>query len=297
MTRHLSSFAIGHLPGRPFQSALVPDGVTRIFSDLHFGDRASRVDRLAQVRPLLDGIAHLVINGDALDTRPGPAPAATAALRAEVLDFFAHAVPAVTFVTGNHDADLSPHHALDLAGGAVFAVHGDILFETIVPWSTDARRLGALIRAELTALPPDRREQLTERLGAWRRAATLIPQRHQSERRAWRYLMGFLRDTVWPPLRPLRILQAWREEPARAAALLQRHRPAARFMLTGHTHRPGWWRLPGGAVLINTGSLCRPFGGFAVDLTPSHVIVRPVTAQRGEFRAGPPVVEFPLAAA
>jgi len=50
----------------------VPPAVTRIFSDLHFGDRASRARRLAQLRPLLDGVDALVLNGDTLDTRPGP---------------------------------------------------------------------------------------------------------------------------------------------------------------------------------------------------------------------------------
>ncbi|MSU71295.1 MAG: hypothetical protein EXS43_02985 [Opitutus sp.] len=62
--------------------------ITRILSDIHFGDRASRVHRLAQLRPLLHGVAQLVLNGDTLDTRPGPAPHRTVELQTEVLDFF-----------------------------------------------------------------------------------------------------------------------------------------------------------------------------------------------------------------
>ena len=87
--------------------------LTRIFSDIHYGDRASRVRRLAQLRPLLAGVDHLVLNGDTLDTRPGPNPDHTAACRAEVLAFFGEHVPRTTFLTGNHDANFTSEHALD----------------------------------------------------------------------------------------------------------------------------------------------------------------------------------------
>src|SRR5215212_11800756 len=72
--------------------------LTRIFSDVHFGDRASRVGRLAQLRPLLDGVDELVLNGDTMDTRPGPRPQHTNACRAEWLEFARVNVPAATFI-------------------------------------------------------------------------------------------------------------------------------------------------------------------------------------------------------
>ena len=43
-------------------------GLIRIFSDLHYGDRSSRLRRLDQLSPLLDGISRLILNGDTLDT-------------------------------------------------------------------------------------------------------------------------------------------------------------------------------------------------------------------------------------
>ena len=75
------------------------EGFTRIISDLHYGDRASRVKRLRQIAPLLDGPARLVVNGDALDTRLGAHPARTMALRDEVLDFFARESPPAQLLT------------------------------------------------------------------------------------------------------------------------------------------------------------------------------------------------------
>lgn len=274
----------------------MPGPLTRIFSDLHYGDRASRVDRLAQLQPLLDGVAHLVLNGDTLDTRPGPRPDHTARLHADLRAWLnASGIP-TTLLTGNHDPDLSSDHTLDLATGRVFVTHGDILFDNIVPWGRDVPKITRLLALELAALSPADRAGLAPRLAAFRRVCACIPQRHQSEPRPLKYALHFAADTVWPPLRIFRILAAWHRAPALAAALTRRHRPQAAFILTGHTHRPGIWRTASGIVAINTGSFCPPTGGYAVDLTSTHLTVRHVESHRGEFHPGAPVAQFSLAA-
>lgn len=269
--------------------------LTRILSDLHFGDRASRVHRLAQLRPLCDGVGRLVLNGDTLDTRPGPAPEHTAECRAAVLDFFPREVGTVTYVTGNHDADLSKTHSVDLIGGQIFATHGDIIFDDIVPWSRDAAVIGEQIAAGLQELAPDERDDLERRLGIWRQVAGSIPQRHQAERHGSKHALRYLADTLWPPTRFLRILRAWQVEPGRIAALAQRHRPEAKFVVAGHLHRPAVWRQRSGIVVINTGSFCPPLGGYAIDLRPGRLIVRQIDRRGGEFHPGQVVGEFPLA--
>lgn len=269
----------------------------RILSDIHYGDRATRVLQLNQLRPLFEGVSQLVLNGDTLDTRPGPNPAHTAAVRAEVAAFFPREVPATTFLTGNHDADFSPHHALDLAGGQVFVVHGDVFFDNIVPWSADVPLIERLLAAEARALPAGTANDLDQRLELFRRVSALVPQRHQSERNTLKYWASFVRDIAWPPTRIWHIIDAWRTTPARAAALARRHRPRAKFIISGHTHRPGIWRMPDGLVVINTGSYTPPLGGTAVDLVGDRSLrVRKVELHRGEFRLGATLAEFPLAA-
>ncbi len=268
----------------------------RIISDVHHGDRASRVRDLRQLRPLVDGVGHLVLNGDTLDTRPGGDSGATAELAAAVRAFFARDCAATTFITGNHDADFSPIHRLELADGAVFATHGDILFDNLVPWSRDAGLAGRRIAAELRRLPEPDRADLDRRLAVFRQVAHSIPQRHQSEKNPWRYALRFLSDTIWPPHRVALIFRAWQVLPPRTFELVRRHRPRARFVLTGHIHRPGVWTSPRGLVSINTGSFVPPLGGYAVDIAPPALTVRRVELRRGEFHAGERVAEFPLAA-
>ena len=271
----------------------VPGELIRIISDVHYGDRSSRVERLEQLRPLCEGVSTLVLNGDTLDTRKGPYPLLTARYRAEVGEFFAGAAPAVLILTGNHDPNLSSVHALDLAGGEVFVTHGDILFRSIVPWGRDAAVIGERMAAALAARPAANRP-LEDQLEILRLVAASIPQRHQSERNGLKYAVRFAMDCAWPPHRLMKVLRTWRDLPALASALAARHRPRARFAVEGHTHRPGVWRTPSGVVVVNTGSFCRPFGGIAVDVEAHRLVVRKLVARGGDYRPGKVVAQFPL---
>lgn len=269
--------------------------VTRIISDLHYGDRASRITRLSLLRPLFAGVDRLVLNGDTLDTRPSPTPARTLELTAEVRAFFPAEVPRVDLLTGNHDPDITAQHHVDLDRGAVFATHGDVVFEDLVPWGLDAKVARMLVAEQLAALDRGAIATLEERLVAFRRAAAAIPQRHQSEPHGWRYLQHFLRDTVWPPTRSLRVLRAWRELPRRAESVVRRYRPNTQCIIVGHTHRPGYWTRENGLLIINTGSFCPPLGAWAVDLTESEIALRPIVRRGDEFHPGAVRRRFSLA--
>jgi predicted phosphodiesterase len=274
----------------------VPVPITRVLSDIHFGDHASRVDQLPQLRPLLEDVSHVVLNGDTLDTRPGPNPAHTAECRASVMDFFPRQVEQTTYLSGNHDADFSTLHHVDLGDGRVFVTHGDIFFDDIVPWSHDAAFIARKIAEELRTVPVNQHHDLDLRLAVIRRVAAAVPQRHQSERNRLKFALQYIADTVWPPSRMLRVIHAWRIAPRRAAEIARRHRPSAGFVLCGHTHRPGIWSDHAGITVINTGSFCRPLPGFAVDLSTDTLSVRRIEQRRGEFYPGEVIATFPLAA-
>ena len=267
---------------------------TRVISDVHYADRGSRVRSLAELRPLFEGVCSLIFNGDTLDTRPHKSGQHSGETRREVLDYFGAVGVPVTYLTGNHDPDISGQHCLEMAGGHILVTHGDVLFDNMVPWSKDAVVIRQRVIAALAGLPEDGSCKLDSRLAAFRSVAATIPQRHQSERDSLSYAIRLAGDTVWPPHRLLSMLRAWREAPDRAAALALKHRPKAKFILIGHTHKPGVWRMASGIVVINTGSFCRPFGAMAADIYPDRIRVREVEARRGVFRAGKKVKEFIL---
>ena len=243
---------------------------------------------------MLDGADSFVFNGDTLDTRTSPHPQRTAEKRRDVLEFSGAAGMPVTFLTGNHDPDLSRHHALEFAGGQVLVTHGDVLFDNIVPWARNAPVIRRKIIAALAMLPEEGSAGLEGRLGAFRAVAAGIPQEHQSEDDPLRYAIRLAGDTVWPPHRALKILRAWREAPGRAAAFAAKHRPKAQVIVIGHTHRPGVWQTAAGVIVVNTGSYCRPFGALAAEIVPGAIRILEVERRGGEFRPGAKVAEFPL---
>jgi predicted phosphodiesterase len=273
----------------------VATDVIRIFSDLHYGDRASTLCSLADLRPLLDGTSQIVLNGDTLDTRSGPNPAATKEALNEVTEFFAKESHSTIWLTGNHDPDISDQHAVELRDRRVYVTHGDILFDNLVPWSRDAGLLGRRVAAELASLGHQERLQLRYQFVAARRAAASVPQRHQSERHPVKYAVGLAADTIWPPFRIFNVLKAWRETPLRAAALLKRHELPARVFVMGHTHRRGITHTRDNICVINTGSFCPPCAGAVVDVAADQVRLRSVVRQAGEFRLGDTIAEFALA--
>jgi predicted phosphodiesterase len=273
----------------------VPSKLVRIFSDLHYGDRATALHSLDELAPLFEGADEIVLNGDTLDTRPSAHPEQTAALRAQVADFFARSAPPSTFLTGNHDPDITGTHHLQFAQERVFLTHGDSLFEDLVPWSQDAPIARRLVARELAALPRANGPQLDAELAAYRRAAAALPQRHQSESHGLKYLIGFVQDTVWPPARIFRVLRAWREAPRRAGAFVQRHQLGASFFAMGHTHRLGAVRLPSGLVVLNTGSFCPPCSAGGIEFDDTRIALRRVEKRRGAWRFGGTLAEFALA--
>ena len=143
---------------------------------------------------------------------------------------------------------------------------------------------------------PSPEVNLDDRLKVFRAVSAGIPQRHHSERRTLHYALKFFGDTVWPAgPRIQQVLQAWRQVPRRAAALASAcHRPKARFVLVGHTHKPGLWTTPDGLTIINTGSFCRPFATWAVDLSPGELRIRRIERKNREFRPGATVAHFSL---
>lgn len=102
----------------------------RIISDLHYGDERSRLRELAALKPMLEGVDTLVLNGDCCHTQEGAVPEQIAALK----EFFSHGAPQVIWLTGNHDPDISSHHELLLKDGRVWVTHGDVFFDSVAPW-------------------------------------------------------------------------------------------------------------------------------------------------------------------
>jgi predicted phosphodiesterase len=269
------------------------DPVIRVFSDLHYQDSESALHNLAALAPLLAGADQIVLNGDTLDSQAAHGLPHVGETRA----FFARHAPRVTFLSGNHDPDISPHGELSLHDDRVWITHGDVLFPDIAPWSSlreEIRRRLASLHAEI---PAEELARLETRLRLNRVACHHLPELHDRFDRRLLTRVGRLVHNIFPPDRLLAMLRVWRTTPAIARRLALAQRPRARLVLLGHTHFPGVWRdrAGRGPVVVNTGSFCRPFGGQFVELRGDAVQVVRIERHNGEFHRGRVVAGFSLA--
>ena len=202
------------------------------------------------------------------------------------------------FVTGNHDPFLTDIHHVDMANGAVLITHGDILFPGVSPWSRESRTLTAAHTRELAALgrPADLEPQLHAAKRTMLAVEHLGPKMRHAQRQA-PSLSSFLHE-IWPPWRPLLIVNCWLRTPARADAIVAQCRPDARFVVIGHMHWAGVWRMKD-RVVINTGSFLPFSGRYVVDVDPgaNELIVWRIVRRNNLFRLGNKAARFPLSGA
>jgi len=95
--------------------------VTRIISDLHYGDPASRVRSLDALQPLFSGADRMVFNGDSVETRRNPIAHKTDQIRGEFLDFARSAAPGCTIVAGSGSSGTAGSNGTTGANGVTGA--------------------------------------------------------------------------------------------------------------------------------------------------------------------------------
>lgn len=267
--------------------------VIRILSDIHYADCGSWVHELRSIAPLLDGPDRVIVNGDAIDTQLTH----RAAERVEELQaFFGERVPSSTWITGNHDPDISEIHEVQLAEGRMWITHGDVFFDDVAPWSRKAPEIRRRVRAQAAHLTPEQFRLIEQRFQIFREACQKLPSEQDPNRRG--QLARFRRiASVLSNLRGVaEMLRVWRELPDIALEFSMAQRPLAQVIVTGHTHRHGVWHRSHGRVVVNTGSFCPPTGGQLVDVSDDRVTVRRIVRKNDEFRVGATVADFRLAA-
>ena len=137
-----------------------------------------------------------------------------------------------TFISGNHDAMVSGVHHLDLADGAVLVTHGDILFHGLSPWSPPGPPAASRAYSGTGGTGKSKepgtaagRLQACRPGGGTTRTQAAPPEPEVAQ--AFQFLYE-----VWPPWRPLRIIDCWIRTPALADTLAAECRPQSRFVVS-----------------------------------------------------------------
>jgi UDP-2,3-diacylglucosamine pyrophosphatase LpxH len=264
-----------------------------ILSDLHIGHPASRITDPEALAPLIRGAATVVFNGDSVEMlwvgNRDHAQEQVERLARTCSDAGARPV----FLNGNHDPIISSASYLDLCDGAVLVTHGDILFHSVAPWSREAPALGTAHSRLLEELDEQAKADLAERLLIAKRAQLTLEMHEPHHGRGLYVRLLTIAREVWPPWRALKIMHCWTQTPGFAARLAQEHRPQARYVIIGHTHRAGVWQRDG-RVVINTGSFMSFSGRALVRLSAERLEVQTVLRQGTGWQLGRVVLDEKL---
>ncbi len=225
----------------------------RVFSDLHLGHKASRIDRVEKLRPLLCGAGTVIFNGDTWQELSRPWRERSANMLGELRALGADEGCEMMFLPGNHDPGWDGPGFINLAEGRIVITHGDSLFFDSSPWKREVMLARESIEEMWRGFPAADHD-VNARLELAKEIARRLPTCRHPEARSF---VSRVWDAVTPPRRALNILRAWFGQGEMGARFCERYFPQAELLLIGHFHRSGIWKARG-KTICNTGSFVVP---------------------------------------
>lgn len=225
----------------------------RIFSDLHLGHKASRIEDVEKLRPLFKGAGTVVFNGDTWEELAEPWRERSAGLLGNLKNIIAEEGCDAVFLSGNHDPGWDGPGFLELAGGRIVITHGDALLRDGAPWKREMLA-GTEVVDELWKKFPDAGENAHARFELARAIARRLPSEHHPDGRS---LFSRAIDAAFPPQRAMAMVSAWIGQGRLGAEFCETYFPKAEVLVAGHFHCHGV-RTTKGKIIVNTGSFVVP---------------------------------------
>ncbi len=225
----------------------------RIFSDLHLGHKASRIQNIESLRPLFRGAGTVIFNGDTWEELAEPWRDSSATMLVELKAMLDEEGCDAVFLPGNHDPNCDDPNYTALAHGQIVITHGDAVLRDSSPWKREILSNPEIIE-EIWKRHPQATKHLETRLEIAREIAIRLP---SLQYRNDRSLLARIIDAAFPPKRALAMLSAWRNQGELGARFCETYFPNADFLILGHFHRASIDKI-GTKTVINTGSFVVP---------------------------------------
>ena len=224
-----------------------------ILSDLHMGHPVSRLERVSALKPLLDGVDHVIWNGDTWQELTPPFRQRSAHMLAELDALCGSLGVKQSHLPGNHDPGWPGSGWMELDDGNIIISHGDALFDEGSPWKREILLNQKLVR-DLWSAHPDARHSAEVRHQLAREIALKLPSQEHPEGRS---LLQRAWDAALPPRRAIKIIESWHFQSDAGNAFCDAFFPNAQVLVVGHFHQHGAWRR-GQRLILNTGSFMNP---------------------------------------
>ena len=250
-----------------------------ILSDLHLGHKASSIDDVAALEPLLCGAATLVLNGDTWQELASEFREDGRRLWQDLRALCQRLGIEIVALPGNHDPGHRDADYVTLAAGKIIVMHGDTVFPEVAPWSRMALRKKTELRAILSSHPQDTVEQ---RFALAKKVSQcLIPNYYIHSKN----IFARIWDAVTPPGRAWHMITSWLTMVRETRKFARRYFPDAAIMVCGHFHFCGVWdkQLP---TVINTGSFMPPGSAYWTEWKEQTLSVGLVGKKSGLWQRG-----------
>lgn len=221
------------------------------------------------------GCARLIVNGDVAEVHHPTRWGVAARHVLRLHDLCEDDGVELTLLSGNHDPYLTDLRHLELAGGAVFVTHGDVLHPAVAPWSPRAGIMRQAHERAIAAIPEHERDHLDTRLKVSQFASHAEWAAMAQEAKKSTVPRMLLRPWSMP-----QVLSYWWRFPRLAAKFMAEHAPHAMIGVFGHTHHAGIWNGGAGRTIINTGCYGFPGRPRGVMVDESNRALRVVAIER-----------------
>ncbi|MGJ8723974.1 MAG: hypothetical protein ACSHYB_05405 [Roseibacillus sp.] len=226
-------------------------------SDWHLGHPGSQVNSIARVEHLLEGVGTLVMVGDGREELVEGWRNAANRLWKDLEEACERRGILFVALTGNHDPNVSGEGWLKLAGGHILVTHGDMIYDTMSPWS---RELFAKREEVHELLKKRESDSLDTRWECAREVGRLL----RPSGKAPDGIVDYLKIALWPPERLTEVVRVWGGFFKEGERFLHRFAPESKILVCGHFHRRGKF-VVGERTVWNTGSLMKVSKGLALD--------------------------------
>jgi len=250
-----------------------------ILSDLHLGHKASSVDDVAALEPLLRGAGTLILNGDTWQELAREFRDDGLRLWNDLQALCQRMGIDIVALPGNHDPGMGNRDYVALAEGKIIIMHGDCVFSEVAPWS----RMAMLKEKELHALI-DSTPQTTiaQRFALARKVSRMLAPPYYAHSKK---IIARIWDAVTPPGRAWRMITAWATMVRRTRELTVRYFPQCEIVICGHFHRSGIWDDQN-ILVVNSGSFMPPGAAYWCEWQGRELRVGLVEKRDGHWQRG-----------
>jgi UDP-2,3-diacylglucosamine pyrophosphatase LpxH len=250
-----------------------------ILSDLHLGHKASSIDDVSALEPLLRGAGTLLLNGDTWQELAREFRDDGQRLWKDLQSLCRRMEIDIIALPGNHDPGNRDADYIALADGKIIIMHGDTVFPEVAPWSRMAMQKNEELQRLIAAHP---RDTSADRFALAREVSRMLVPPYYAHSKN---IFARIWDAITPPGRAWRMIVAWATMVRETRSFAAKYFPDCAIMICGHFHRSGIWdkQLP---VIINSGSFMPPGSAYWSEWSENFLRVGIIQKKNGHWQRG-----------